>query len=60
MGSVESNISEHPLRFYALFLQQTGETPPGPLGVAAGLHDFGEHVAVLIDSAPEPASCLIR
>jgi hypothetical protein len=38
----------------ALFLQQTGETPPDRLGVAAGLHDFVEHIAVLIDSAPEP------
>jgi hypothetical protein len=37
----------------ALF-QQANNQALGSLGIATALHDFVEHVAILIDGTPEP------
>lgn len=47
-------IRDHALRRHALLLQQSGQQALGSLGVAAGLDDFVEHVAFLINGPPQP------
>jgi hypothetical protein len=47
-------VGDHALGLQALLLQQAGEKPLGGLGIAAGLDDFVEHIAILIDRPPQP------
>ena len=47
-------VGDHALRRDALFLQQAHQQSPRGLGVATALDDFIEHVAVLIEGAPQP------
>jgi hypothetical protein len=47
-------VGDQALGLQALLLQQAGEKPLGGLGIAAGLDDVVEHIAILIDRPPQP------
>ena len=40
----------------ALLLEQSGQNPLRGFGVAPGLYDLVEYIAILIDRAPQPVS----
>jgi hypothetical protein len=42
------------LGFRPCFCNKAGEKPLGGLGIAAGLDDVVEHIAILIDRPPQP------
>lgn len=55
-GSIGSQfVSDHSLWCHALLLEEADEQSPGSFGVASALDDLVEHVAVLVDRAPQPA-----
>jgi hypothetical protein len=47
-------VGDDALGSHALLLEQAPQQTSRRLGVAPGLHDFIENVAILIDSPPEP------
>jgi hypothetical protein len=47
-------VRDNPSWKAALLLQQTLQQARGGLGIAACLDDLIEHIAILIDSSPEP------
>lgn len=47
-------VSDHALRRNALLLQQPRQQALGRIGVAAVLDDLVEHIAILVDGAPQP------
>ncbi|RAK25649.1 hypothetical protein C7374_12138 [Falsochrobactrum ovis] len=47
-------VGNHPLRRDALLLQKSSQQSLGRLGIAAGLDDLVKHIAILINSAPQP------
>ncbi len=50
-------VGDHPSGRTALLLEKTPQQAPCRLGVAPGLDDFIEDIAILIDRPPQPASC---
>lgn len=47
-------VGDHALRRDALLLQQPRQQALGRFGVAAVLDDLVEHIAILVDGAPQP------